>query len=86
MRWSRFLPVSTVSALIWALAFGVGAYLIGPSITDIAADVGLAGRLRARRAAGACRGAGGMGSDPQVGVAGEPATVVSDRSAPAAWA
>ena len=45
MRWSRFLPVNTVSALIWALAFGVGAYLIGPSITDIAADVGLAGRL-----------------------------------------
>jgi membrane protein DedA with SNARE-associated domain len=43
MRWSRFLPVNAVSALIWALAFGVGAYLIGPSITDIAADVGLAG-------------------------------------------
>ena len=45
MRWSRFLPVNAVSALIWALAFGVGAYLLGPSITDIAADVGLAGVL-----------------------------------------
>jgi membrane protein DedA with SNARE-associated domain len=45
MRWSRFLPVNAVSALIWALAFGVGAYLLGPSITDIAADVGLAGLL-----------------------------------------
>ena len=50
MRWSRFLPVNAVSALMWALAFGVGAYLVGPSITDIAADVGLAGRLLARRA------------------------------------
>ena len=45
MRWSRFLPVNAVSALIWALAFGVGAYLLGPSITDIAADAGLAGQL-----------------------------------------
>jgi membrane protein DedA with SNARE-associated domain len=45
MRWSRFLPVNAASALIWALAFGVGAYLLGPSITDIAADAGLAGRL-----------------------------------------
>ena len=45
MRWSRFLPVNAVSALIWALAFGVGAYLLGPSISDIAANTGLAGRL-----------------------------------------
>jgi len=45
MRWSRFLPVNAVSALIWALAFGVGAYLLGPSIADIAADAGLAGQL-----------------------------------------
>lgn len=45
MRWSRFLPVNAISALIWALAFGVGAYLLGPSITDIAADAGLAGQL-----------------------------------------
>jgi membrane protein DedA with SNARE-associated domain len=45
MRWSRFLPVNAASALIWALAFGVGAYLLGPSITDIAADAGLAGQL-----------------------------------------
>jgi membrane protein DedA with SNARE-associated domain len=45
MRWSRFLPVNAISALIWALVFGVGAYLIGPSITDVAADAGLAGQL-----------------------------------------
>lgn len=45
MRWSRFLPANAVSALTWALSIGLGAYLIGPSITDIAADAGLAGGL-----------------------------------------
>jgi membrane protein DedA with SNARE-associated domain len=45
MRWSRFLPANAISALTWALSFGVGAYLIGPSITDIAGDAGLAGGL-----------------------------------------
>lgn len=45
MRWSRFLPANAVSALTWALSVGLGAYLIGPSITDIAADAGLAGAL-----------------------------------------
>jgi membrane protein DedA with SNARE-associated domain len=43
MRWSRFLPVNALSALIWALSIGVGAYLLGPSIADIATDAGLAG-------------------------------------------
>jgi membrane protein DedA with SNARE-associated domain len=43
MRPSRFLPVNTISALVWALALGVGAYLVGPSITDAASDFGLAG-------------------------------------------
>jgi membrane protein DedA with SNARE-associated domain len=43
MRWSRFLPANAVSALAWALGFGGGAYLIGPSITDVAADIGIAG-------------------------------------------
>jgi predicted MFS family arabinose efflux permease len=28
---------------MWAVGIGVGAYLVGPSITDIAADAGLAG-------------------------------------------
>ena len=45
MRWSRFLPVNAISALAWALSIGLGAYLIGPSITDIVADAGLAGEL-----------------------------------------
>jgi membrane protein DedA with SNARE-associated domain len=45
MRWSRFLPANAVSALAWALSVGVGAYLVGPSVTDIVADAGLAGGL-----------------------------------------
>jgi membrane protein DedA with SNARE-associated domain len=45
MRSSRFLPANALSALTWALSVGLGAYLIGPSITDIAADAGLAGGL-----------------------------------------
>ena len=42
MRWSRFLPANALSALIWALSIGLGAYLVGPSVTDIVADAGLA--------------------------------------------
>jgi membrane protein DedA with SNARE-associated domain len=45
MRWSRFLPAVAGSAVVWALSIGVGAYLLGPSITDIAADAGLAGAI-----------------------------------------
>ena len=45
MRLSRFLLANTVSALAWALFVGVGAYLVGPAITDIVADAGLAGTL-----------------------------------------
>lgn len=47
MRWSRFLLVNALSALIWAISIGAGAYLIGPSITDIVADAGLAGGILA---------------------------------------
>jgi len=43
MRTSRFLLANALSALIWALSIGLGAYLVGPSITDIVADAGLAG-------------------------------------------
>jgi len=45
MRWSRFLPASAGWTLVWALTIGLGAYFVGPSITDIAADAGLAGGL-----------------------------------------
>jgi membrane protein DedA with SNARE-associated domain len=43
MRWPRFVPANAVSALTWALSIGLGAYLVGPSVTDIVADTGLAG-------------------------------------------
>ena len=43
MRRSRFIPANALSALTWAVAIGVGAYLVGPSISDIVADAGLAG-------------------------------------------
>jgi len=43
MRWSRFVPANAVAGLGWTLSIGLGAYLLGPSITDIVADVGLAG-------------------------------------------
>jgi membrane protein DedA with SNARE-associated domain len=45
MHWPRFVPVNAVSALVWAIAIGLGAYAIGPSITDVANDAGLAGVL-----------------------------------------
>jgi membrane protein DedA with SNARE-associated domain len=47
MRWSRSLPAYAIAALIWALSIGVGAYLLGPAITDIVADAGLAAGLLA---------------------------------------
>jgi membrane protein DedA with SNARE-associated domain len=42
MRWSRFLPANAISALAWALSIGLSAYFVGPSVTDIVADAGLA--------------------------------------------
>jgi len=40
MRWTRYVPVNAVSALVWALGIGFGAYEAGPAVTDIAADIG----------------------------------------------
>jgi membrane protein DedA with SNARE-associated domain len=45
MRPSRFLAFNTLSALAWALSIGLGAYFVGPSITDIVADAGTAGSI-----------------------------------------
>jgi membrane protein DedA with SNARE-associated domain len=45
MSSSRFLPANAISAMVWALSVGMGAYLLGPSITDVVADAGLAGGL-----------------------------------------
>jgi membrane protein DedA with SNARE-associated domain len=43
MRPGRFAAANAVSALVWALGFGLGAYFLGPSITDLADDIGLVG-------------------------------------------
>jgi membrane protein DedA with SNARE-associated domain len=45
MRWTRYLPANAIAALTWALAVGLGSYAIGPSITDVFDDIGLAGTL-----------------------------------------
>jgi membrane protein DedA with SNARE-associated domain len=45
MQARRFLPANAVSALIWALAWGIGSYAAGPSIADLLSDIGLAGIL-----------------------------------------
>ncbi len=45
MRASRFLAFNAISALAWALGIGLGAYFVGPSITDIVADAGTAGAI-----------------------------------------
>jgi membrane protein DedA with SNARE-associated domain len=42
MRASRFLAANAASALAWALSIGLGAYFVGPSITDVVADEGTA--------------------------------------------
>jgi membrane-associated protein len=41
MRWTRYLPANALSALLWALVVSLGAYLLGPTIRDIVADLGL---------------------------------------------
>jgi membrane-associated protein len=43
VRSSRYLPANAIAALAWALVYGVGAYLIGPSIGELAGDIGLVG-------------------------------------------
>jgi membrane protein DedA with SNARE-associated domain len=45
MRASRFLAFNAASALVWALSIGLGAYFVGPSITDIVDDAGTAGGI-----------------------------------------
>jgi LPXTG-motif cell wall-anchored protein len=42
MRWTRYVPINTASALVWALGVGLAAYALGPVITDITADIGSA--------------------------------------------
>jgi len=42
VRWTRYVPLNAGSALVWALGIGIGAYLIGPAIAEVAADIGSA--------------------------------------------
>lgn len=42
MRFSRYAPANAVSALLWALGWGLAAYFIGPSIAEVIADAGSA--------------------------------------------
>ncbi len=41
IRASLYVPVNAVSAAAWALAIGLAAYWVGPSVTDVVADEGL---------------------------------------------
>jgi membrane protein DedA with SNARE-associated domain len=43
VRTSLYLPANAVAALGWALLYGVGAYVLGPQIGDLAGDSGLIG-------------------------------------------
>ena len=45
MRWTRYLPANAVSALVWSLLIGLGAYVVGPSITELVDDLGLVGAI-----------------------------------------
>jgi membrane-associated protein len=53
MRSRSYLVLNAVSAIIWALIVGVGAYLVGPSIEDVVSDIGLAGAVAIAIVAGA---------------------------------
>lgn len=42
MRLARYAPANAASALLWALGWGLAAYFVGPSITDVITDAGSA--------------------------------------------
>ena len=41
VRAGVYLPTNAVGAALWAVAIGLGAYLIGPSVIDFVNDLGL---------------------------------------------
>jgi membrane protein DedA with SNARE-associated domain len=43
MKAARFVPANAAFALVWALGIGLGAYFLGPSVAELADDIGLAG-------------------------------------------
>jgi membrane protein DedA with SNARE-associated domain len=45
MSAGRFLPLNAAWALVWAAGLGLGAYAIGPSVRDVASDIGLIGTI-----------------------------------------
>ncbi|HEX8959305.1 MAG TPA: VTT domain-containing protein [Solirubrobacterales bacterium] len=45
MKAPRYLLVNAVSAALWAVLYGLGAYLTGRTITDLFADLGLVGEI-----------------------------------------
>jgi len=45
MSTGRFLPANAVCALLWALLIGVGSYVVGPSVRELASDIGLVGAV-----------------------------------------
>ena len=45
MRWSRFLLANLLSAMVWALTIGLGAYIIGPAIEDVVTNFALGGTI-----------------------------------------
>jgi membrane protein DedA with SNARE-associated domain len=42
MRLARYAPANAISALLWALGWGLASYFVGPSITDVISDAGSA--------------------------------------------
>ena len=42
MHLRRYAPANAASALLWALGWGLAAYFVGPSITDVIGDAGSA--------------------------------------------
>jgi membrane protein DedA with SNARE-associated domain len=42
MHLRRYAPANVASALLWALGWGLAAYFVGPSITEVIADAGSA--------------------------------------------
>jgi membrane-associated protein len=45
MRTERYFVANAISAVLWALIVGVGAYALGPSIDDVVNDIGLVGSV-----------------------------------------
>jgi membrane protein DedA with SNARE-associated domain len=41
VRPALFLAVNAISAVVWAAGIGLGAYLVGPTVVDLADDLGL---------------------------------------------